>query len=134
MDNSAKIQTKIKARAGEKNILNCKAAHLLAQELDVEPLSLGQEATAMGVRITCCQLGFFGFAEKKGMPGYKIVRQLENVPQTAAAAVQEAAQESRISCAALWEIGQTLGIPRLEMGNIIETLNIKTNSCQLGCF
>ncbi|MFZ5916148.1 MAG: hypothetical protein ACOYZ7_04385 [Chloroflexota bacterium] len=134
MDEGKTIRSQIQARLDQDGQLTCEAAHLIAQELGTDPLHVGDQATALDVRITRCQLGFFGYAEKKGMPGYKIVRQLESVPQAVAAAVWEAAQGGKLSCAQVWQIGQAHGITRPDMGNIIETLGVKTSPCQLGCF
>ena len=128
------IQAHIQAHLDETRLLTCEAAHRVAHELDADPLVVGDQATASGIRITRCQLGFFGYAEKKGMPSYKIVRKLEYVPEAAAAAVRQAARDGKISCAALWEIARAQSIPKLDMGNIVETLGIKTHPCQLGCF
>ena len=133
-DDTPDIEIQIQARLDENGQLTCKAAHLIAAELDVDPLYVGDQATAKGVRITRCQLGFFGYAEKKGMPGYKIVRKLDRVPEATATAVRQATKSGRISCAAVWEIGEVQGISRSDMGNIAETLAVKVHPCQLGCF
>lgn len=134
MNDVTDIQAHIQAHIDGKGHLTCQAAHLIAGELDADPLYVGDQATATGVRIVRCQLGFFGYAEKKGMPGYKIVHKLDSVPKAAAAAVHQAARDSKISCAALWEIGHARGISRPDMGNIAETLGVKVRPCQLGCF
>lgn len=134
MNEALDIQTEIQDHLDENGHLTCEAAHLIASDLGTDPLFVGDQATAAGIRVACCQLGFFGFAEKKGMPGYKIVQKLDRVPQTVAAAVWGAARDGEISCAALWEIGQAQGISKLDMGNIVETLGIKVHPCQLGCF
>jgi hypothetical protein len=128
------IQTRIQDYLDEEGQLTCEVAHLIARELNVDPLVVGERATASGVRITRCQLGFFGYAERKGMPGYKIVQKLARVPEATAAAVRQAARDGGISCAALWEIGEAQGLSKVDMGNIAETLGIKVRPCQLGCF
>ena len=134
MSNSTDIQTQIQAHLGANGQLACEAAHFIANELEIDPLFVGDQATSTGIRITHCQLGFFGYAEKRGMPGYKIVQKLDLVPEAIATAVRQAVRDGEISCAALWEIGQAQDISRLDMGNIAETLGIKTRPCQLGCF
>ena len=128
------VDIQIQARLDENGQLTCKAAHLIAGELDVDPLYIGDQATVNGIRITRCQLGFFGYAEKKGMPGYKIVRKLDRVPEAIATAVRQAAKSGSISCAAVWDIGEAQGISKSDMGNIAETLGVKVHPCQLGCF
>lgn len=134
MNDATDIKARIQARLDENGHLTCEAAHLIASELDIDPLYVGDQATMAGVRINRCQQGFFGYAEKKGMSGYKIVQKLEHVPKTTAAAVRQAARDGEISCAALWKIGQAQGLSKLDMGNIVETLGIKVHPCQLGCF
>ena len=136
MNDASEVQVHIQVGLDEdeNGLLTCEAAHRMAHELGVDPLFVGDQATASGICITRCQLGFFGYAAKKGMPGYKIVQKLAYVPETVAAAVLDAARDGRISCAALWEIGQAQNVSKLDMGNIVETLGIKTSPCQLGCF
>jgi hypothetical protein len=134
MSDASEIQAHIQAYLDENGLLTCEAAHRMAHELGVGPLLVGDQATASGIRITRCQLGFFGYAAKKGMPGYKIVQKLAHVPETVAAAVLDAARDGKISCAALWAIGQAQNVSKLDVGNIVETLGIKTCPCQLGCF
>ena len=134
MSDMTDIQAQIQACLDENRLLTCKVAHTIADERGIDSLFVGDRATATGIRITRCQLGFFGYAEKKGMSGYKIVHKLDNVPEAAANAVRQAAKGGKISCAALWEIGHAQGISKRDMGNIIETLGIKTQPCQLGCF
>ena len=93
-DDTPDIEIQIQARLDENGQLTCKAAHLIAGELAVDPLYVGDQATAKGVRITRCQLGFFGYAEKKGMPGYKIVRKLDRIPEATATALRQAANRN----------------------------------------
>lgn len=134
MNKATDIQAQIEARLNKDGHLPCKAAHLIAKEMDIEPLTVGNAATAGDIRIVACQLGFFGYAEKKGLPGYKIVQKLEHLPEAAVAAVRQAAGNGEISCTALWQIGQAQGLSKLYMGNIAETLDVKVHPCQLGCF
>ncbi len=128
------IQAQIQAHLDENGQLPCEAAHLIAHQLGLDPLTVGERATANDVRITRCQLGFFGYAAKKGMPGYKTVKKLASVPPAVAAAVRQAVEGDQISCAALWQIGQAQGLSKSDMGNIAETLGLRVRPCQLGCF
>lgn len=134
MNDIADIQAQIQAHLGENGHLTCEVAHLIADELGIDPLFVGDQSTTTGVHITRCQLGFFGYAEKKGLPGYKVVQRLDRVPEAAVAAVRQATGEGKVSCAVLWEIGRAQGISKLDMGNIVETMGIKAHPCQLGCF
>jgi hypothetical protein len=113
--------------------LPCAVAHYIAADLDVSPLLVGQTADTIGVRITMCQLGLFGYAVK-GRPSYRIRQPMEDVPDELERMVRDAAVDGRVSCAALWRIGAELGYSRPEMGNAVEALGLKVKPCQLGFF
>jgi hypothetical protein len=128
------VRTEIRSRLDEEGQLYCEAAHRIAEEVGVEPLAVGEQADGIGVRITRCQLGLFGYAPEKGMPGYRLVRKLDGPPEAAAAAVRKAADQGKIPCLTLWRLGEQHGRTRLDMGNIAETLELKVTPCQLGFF
>ncbi len=48
--------------------------------------------------------------------------------------IRAAAPDGKISCAAAWQLADELGIPRREMGDLLNELKIKIIQCQLGCF
>jgi len=113
--------------------LPCAVAHYIAADLGVTPLEVGQTADEMGVKGSMCQLGLFGYAEK-GRPAARIRRPMAEVPPALEEAISSAAEDGRVSCAALWRIGGELGFSRLEMGNAVEALGLKVTPCQLGFF
>jgi hypothetical protein len=113
--------------------LPCAVAHYIAAELGVTPLEVGQTADEMGVRVTMCQLGLFGYA-RKGRPAYRIRTPMEHVPEDLANAIREATVDGRAPCAAVWQIAEAFDLSRLEMGNAVEGLGIKVKPCQLGFF
>lgn len=113
--------------------LPCAVAHYIAADLGVTPLQVGETGDQMGVRITMCQLGLFGYAVK-GRPSYRIRQPMEDVPEQLERAIREAAIDGRVSCAALWRIGAEQGYSRPEMGNAVEALGLKVKPCQLGFF
>ena len=126
-----KVAARIKVYREEE--LPCAVAHYIAADVGVTPLEVGHTANEMDVRINMCQLGLFGYA-RKGKPAYRIFKAMEDVPEDLAAAIHEAVQEGRISCAALWKIGKAFDLSRHEMGNAVEGLGLKVRPCQLGCF
>lgn len=128
------VQAQIRSAVDEDGLLTCEAAHAIAKRLDRKPGEVGKQATDLGVRITRCQLGFFGYAPSKGMPGYKLVRELATLPEPVSTLVRDAAEQGKISCLTLWRIAQEHDVGRPDMGNIVETLRIKVAPCQLGCF
>jgi len=114
--------------------IHCAAAHRIAEEFAVEPLSVGKQADEIGIRISRCQLGLFGYAPKKGTPGYRVVKQLDNPPDAACGAARKAAEHGRIPCLTLWRLAAQYGLTKRDIGNIAETLELKIIHCQLGCF
>lgn len=113
--------------------LPCAVAHYIAAELRLAPGEVGQAANEAGVRITQCQLGLFGYAQK-GTPAYRILRPMEPLPEALTVALQGAAADGRISCLKLWQIAQAFDLSRHEIGNAADTLKLKVKPCQLGCF
>jgi len=128
------VRSEIKSNLGDDGQLSCASAHKVAEVLGADPTQVGDEANSIDIRITRCQLGLFGFAPKKGMPGYKVVNKLDSPDETILAAVKEAAAEGSASCLELWRIAKEHNISRLEIGNYAETLDTKVTPCQLGCF
>lgn len=48
--------------------------------------------------------------------------------------IQAQAQENKITCAQLHEIGEIHGVSLEKLGEITDSLKIKITRCQLGCF
>ena len=44
------------------------------------------------------------------------------------------AKEGKIPCASCFKIAEDFGIPKQEMGEILNQMKIKIGTCQLGCF
>ncbi len=117
----------------EKGKLPCAVAHYIAAYLGIEPLDVGKEATAKGVRLYQCQLGLFGYG-RKGQSAYKIVGRKVEVEKDVLALIRTGTAEGKISCARLWEIADSTGVIRAEVGNAADSLGIKITPCQLGAF
>jgi hypothetical protein len=49
-------------------------------------------------------------------------------------AVKERAKENRISCAVCFKIAEEYGIPKEELGALLDELKVKVVECQLGMF
>ena len=120
--------------AAKDNQLPCAVAHKLAGEWDMTPEALGAAANEAGVRITRCQLGFFGYAPQKGMPGYSLVQPAEHVPDDLAAETRAALVDGRLPCRAAWELARRHGLNYRQMGDAVEALGLRVKPCQLGCF
>jgi hypothetical protein len=128
------VRDAIRSSLDENGQIHCESAHRIAGQLGIEPLRVGEQADEIGIRITRCQLGLFGYAPKKGTPGYRLVERLGNPPDAASEAVRKAANRGRIPCLTLWRLADQHGLSKLDMGNIAETLQLKVAPCQLGCF
>ncbi len=116
------------ARGG---FLPCAAAFGIAERLRVAPDTVRANADGSGVRISLCQLGLFGydaFGERRA------TRKLSDVPPELRRALDEAATDGRIACAAAWRLADERGLPRLLMGSAVETAGVRVSHCQLGCF
>ncbi len=48
--------------------------------------------------------------------------------------LKEASKEGKITCAQAERIAEESGLSRLQVGKLINELELKITSCQLGCF
>jgi len=114
--------------------LPCPFALAIAHELGVPPLEVGRTADAIGVRITRCQLGLFGYGPKAEGKS-KIVQAMPQVPDDLATRLRAALnQAGQLTCAAAFAVAQEAQRPRLEIANAAQALDIHVTECQLGCF
>lgn len=118
----------VKQRASQGNI-TCTDAHRIAHELNVLPVEVGITVDLLEIKISRCQLGLFGYGQKK-----RIVRPAEHVSLEVKHALEHAQEENRISCAEAWELAKKLGISRIDIAAACEALQLKISSCQLGTF
>lgn len=113
--------------------LACEAAHRQAAELGRTPQEVGRRSDEMGIRISHCQLGLFGYGSKQEGK-HKIVKRAESVGPELEEAIRSRVREGRIPCADLWGIADALGISRLDASGAVESLGLRVSECQLGCF
>ncbi len=128
------VRVQLRSSLDKEGQIHCAVGHRIAARVGVEPLFVGKQADELGIRISHCQLGLFGYTPKKGMPGYRVVKKLDNRPDAAFASVRKAAEHGRIPCLTLWRLATQYGHTKRDMGNIAETLELKITPCQLGCF
>ena len=50
------------------------------------------------------------------------------------ARIKAAAPNGKIACAAAFHLAEELGLPRKDLGELLNELKIKIIQCQLGCF
>jgi len=111
--------------------LPCAVAFRLSEERGWTPAQVGAEADRLGIRISRCQLGLFGY-DAFGRKG--LLQRLDEVPGDVAVSLRGASSNGEIACAALWRIAQEHGLPRVAVASAAETLDLRVSPCQLGCF
>ncbi len=117
----------------EKGKLPCAVAHYIAAYLKCDPLQIGKTATDVKTKLYQCQLGLFGYG-RKGKSAYKITGRKVEVEPEVMDSIKSHITDGKISCARLWEIADSNGITRAEVGNAADSMGIKISPCQLGAF
>lgn len=112
----------------EEGRLPCEKAFAIARKLKVKPLAVGQKADEMGIKISRCQLGLFGYE------GQKLVAPLSEIPPELGEEIRRRSREGKLTCAEAWGIARKLKRSKLQVSNVAETLGIRITQCQLGCF
>ncbi len=112
----------------EEGKLPCERAFAIARKLRVKPLAVGQKADEMGIKISRCQLGLFGYA------GKKLIAPMAEIPPKLEEEIKRRSKEGRLTCAGAWAIARKLNRSKLEVSSAAETLDIHIIQCQLGCF
>lgn len=114
--------------------LDCAAAFVLAGEKGIAPLAVGQAADTLGIHLSHCQLGLFGFpghTKAWESPAWKEV----DISGGLEAAIRSALDpDGCLSCAAAWAIADRFGIRRAQLGFLASRLKVKITRCQLGAF
>lgn len=130
------VTEEIKAKI-ESSLVNgqlpCTVAHVIAYELNVKPLQVGQTADEMEVAISLCQLGCFGYGPKAEGKS-KILRSTAKKDEKLMERLRSIVVEGNIPCLKLWQIAAEFGLERLAVSNAAEALGLKIGPCQLGCF
>jgi len=127
-----KVNEKI-ARAVEKTVIDGKISCADAEKIaDKEQGTMGEVGVTldlMGIQISKCQLGLFGYSPEK-----MIVKPAKTVPGELESAIKSALINNRVPCAAAWNLAERFGISRMEVSSACEALKIKVKPCQLGAF
>jgi hypothetical protein len=113
--------------------LPCTVAHVIAYELGVKPLQVGQAADEMEVALSLCQLGCFGYGPKAEGKS-KILRPTTKKDEKLMERLRSTTVEGSIPCIRLWQIAAEFGLERLAVSNAAEALGLKIRPCQLGSF
>jgi molybdate transport system regulatory protein len=128
-----KIEAEIRVRAGE-GTLSCAEAFDAAGHTDVSPLQVGKTADVLGIHLSHCQIGLFGYpGHAKGWD--KSGAGFGPAPDGLEAAIKrKAGREGRVSCPDLWDLAEHFGVPRILVGFATDRLGIRIVGCQLGAF
>jgi hypothetical protein len=112
--------------------LACTMAEKISKELKVAVAEIGITADLLEIKIKECQLGLFGWGDK---PSHgKDIRAADSVPAEIKSAIEKAAVNSTVTCAALWTIADRLSVKRKVVSAACDTLGLKIRACQLGAF
>jgi len=113
--------------------LPCNQAHAIARLEGIDPLDLGFVLNDMGIRVSRCELGLFGYGPK-AEGKHKIVEPMDEVPGRLAERLQAAAKNGGLTCQAVWQIADGMGLRRIVVSSAMEAMGLRTTHCQLGCF
>ncbi|MBN1474519.1 MAG: hypothetical protein JW914_07890 [Syntrophaceae bacterium] len=122
------VKEEILAEVQNVNIA-CKKAEEIAGKKGVTIGDVGKAIDILNINIVECQLGLFGYGEKK-----KIVQPAKEVTPELKIKIERALQEGTLPCAVAWKIAAQLNIPRMKVCAACEALKIKVKPCQLGAF
>lgn len=111
--------------------LPCTRAFAVSEERGVSPRLVGREATRLGIRISRCQLGLFGYND---LGNKRIVKPAEEVSAELKAAIASRLAAKKLPCKAAWEIAARFKLSKLAVSSAVEALKIRFSDCQLGCF
>ena len=110
----------------------CVTCEKISKELEVEISEVGITVDLLEIKVKKCQLGLFGYGKK---PNHgKDIKAADSVSDEMKCAIEEAAENGEVTCAALWTIADRLGTKRKEVSSACETLKLKIRECQLGTF
>ena len=113
--------------------LPCTAAFVIAHELTVPASEVGKSADLMEVRLSRCQLGYFGYPNKQAWDQVDVSSM--EIPDGLKSAIEEAQKEAGdVSCAKLWLLAATYQVPRLLVGYLADQAGVHVTPCQLGAF
>jgi len=122
------LAAEVKAAASH-GTLSCASAFKIAESHAVPPALVGAALDANNIRITYCQLGLFGYGEKK-----KIVEPADSIADDLRRAIESHLADGRLTCAAAWDIAESLGLSKIQVAAACEAMKIKIRMCQLGAF
>ena len=114
------------------NSLACSTAEMISKETGIEMSEVGITTDLLEIKIEKCQLGLFGYGDK---PDHgKDIQAADSVSDKMKKALEEKAENGKVSCTSLWSIAARLGVKRKEVSAACEAMKLKIKECQLGAF
>ncbi len=111
--------------------LPCSWAFAIAEEENIPPRAVGDEATRQSIKISRCQLGLFGYDD---LGERRIVKPTAEVSGALKEVISSRLVEGKVPCRVAWEIASKRKLKKIEIAGAIETLGLRISDCQLGCF
>jgi hypothetical protein len=114
--------------------VSCATAIRLAEKTGVKPENIGRTLDALGVHLSLCQIGAFGYpGHAKGWAASGAVSQV--VPDGLIKALEDAGGAAkRITCSEIWKIAAKFRVSRIRAGEVTDRAGLKIKGCQLGAF
>jgi hypothetical protein len=111
------------------NRIACVQVFEIVKQVPITLSDAGKALDTLGIRLTHCQLGLFGYQPEK-----KIVQPIADPEPGLSEAIRSAAEGDVLSCRRCWELASEGGVPKMRISGICETLGIRIKPCQLGAF
>jgi hypothetical protein len=109
--------------------LPCPSAFKVARRLEFSPQQVGEVVDELGIKISRCQLGLFGYGARG-----KLLETVQEVGKELQARIRDGVVEGELPCVTAWDIAGELTMKRIDVANAAESLGIRIAQCQLGCF
>jgi hypothetical protein len=109
--------------------LPCAVAFTIVDALGESASAVGQTMDLLGIRLTKCQLGLFGYASPK-----KIVTSRHPDTPEIGAAIVSALVDGRLPCRRAWDIAHRFHVRKMTVSGACEAMGVKIKPCQLGAF
>ena len=109
--------------------LSCIDAFRIVNDHKIGPDEVGMYADFLGINLTKCQMGLYGYTPEK-----KIVKPKAAENPDLAGAIRDARVDGKLSCENAWEIARRFDVSKMKVSSLCEQLKIKVKPCQLGAF
>lgn len=129
-----RIAAEIRPRLDAEGMMSCATAMQIAVHMGVAPEAVGRTLDALGIHLTRCQIGLFGYpGHAKGWAQAGTADRPE--PTGLINALNGVADPAgTLSCVRIWEATERIGVSRLQAGFAADRTGRKIIGCQLGAF